>query len=259
LNFLALLLDQLPLWFFASMLGILGAIWGSFAGALIIRWPVGESVLRGRSRCDHCNAVLRAHELVPILSYLAQSGKCRHCGQPISAALIGIEIAAVAIGLLCALFLPPFEAAATAVFCWLLLPLILLDWRNYWLPDALLVWLALAGLACGALLAAQSEVSDRLIGGVAGYAFLETLRRAYSRLRGIEAMGAGDPKFFGALGLWLGWQTLPPIMVAASVLGLADFVRRYAQSKDSGVRLPLGSYLGIAAMLWVAFLSSLAT
>jgi leader peptidase (prepilin peptidase)/N-methyltransferase len=251
LTSLILAFDHLPFWFVASLLALLGTIFGSFAGAVCVRWPFGESVVTGRSRCDHCHANLRIYELIPILSYLLQRGRCRSCGKAISASLLWIEIACASLGLACAVLFSPSQAATAAFFCWLLVPLIILDWRHYWLPDALLIWLGIGGLIIGGSAPGALPITDRLIGGAIGFFVLELLRRLYSRLRGIDAMGAGDPKLYGVLGLWLGWQALPPLMLVASLLGIADHVRRQYPKGRSEKRLPLGAYLSITAMLWV--------
>src|SRR3989344_3007367 len=58
---------------------ILGLIVGSFINVLIDRLPRGESVVWGRSHCDSCGKTLLWYELIPVLSYIFQAGKCRHC------------------------------------------------------------------------------------------------------------------------------------------------------------------------------------
>ncbi len=60
--------------------GVLGLVIGSFLATILVRWPKGENALAGRSRCDACGTVLRARELVPILSWLVRRGRCRACG-----------------------------------------------------------------------------------------------------------------------------------------------------------------------------------
>ena len=45
-------------WAWPVALALLGAIVGSFVATLVIRWPEGRSVMRGRSHCDACDAVL---------------------------------------------------------------------------------------------------------------------------------------------------------------------------------------------------------
>ena len=62
---------------------LLGAIFGSFIATLVVRWPRGESVARGRSACDACGAPIPAVRLIPILSYVAQRGRAACCGASI--------------------------------------------------------------------------------------------------------------------------------------------------------------------------------
>jgi prepilin signal peptidase PulO-like enzyme (type II secretory pathway) len=61
-----------------------GSIVGSFLNVLVLRWGTGEPIARGRSRCFSCGKNLTSKELVPILSFLAQKGRCRNCGSKIS-------------------------------------------------------------------------------------------------------------------------------------------------------------------------------
>lgn len=243
--------DILPYWLVAGTLTLLGAIWGSFVAALCQRWPAGDSILRGRSRCDHCGETLRAHELVPLFSYLLQRGRCRHCGRAIGRDSLVIEASCAAIGLLCASLLTPSAAFASAALCWLLLPIALLDWRHYWLADRLLLLLGCGGLAVGGMIAAEPSLWDRMVGGLGGYAGLQLLRLGYRQFRGIEAMGAGDPKMLGAIGLWTGWQPLPLIMVAASMMGIAHYLMRSRNGTKDDVRFPLGSYMAAGTILWL--------
>ena len=52
---------------------------GSFLGLLVERLPVGETVVLGRSRCRRCGTALGPLDLVPLLSWAASGGRCRHC------------------------------------------------------------------------------------------------------------------------------------------------------------------------------------
>ena len=63
---------------------LLGTIIGSFLNVVIYRFNTGRKVTTGRSICMTCNLTLRWYELIPILSFLIQSGKCRRCASKIS-------------------------------------------------------------------------------------------------------------------------------------------------------------------------------
>ena len=63
---------------------VAGTVFGSFFNVVADRSVTGESVLFGRSKCDHCKKPLKAKNLVPIFSFLFQKGKCSECGQKLS-------------------------------------------------------------------------------------------------------------------------------------------------------------------------------
>ena len=161
---------------------------------------------------------------------------------------------AIAIGAFSFFLLPSPQALAAAFFGWLLLPLIVLDLRHFWLPDRLILILAFVGAGLGPLLNPDIASVDRVIGAIAGYLALEAIRRLYQILRKHEGMGAGDPKLFGSLGIWLGWQSLPMILLLASLLGLLSALAiRIIGAKTPRV-LPLGSLLGFSAILIAGFI-----
>lgn len=232
----------------ALILGALGAIVGSFAAALVIRWPDGRSVVRGRSACDACGRTLGAAELIPLLSAIVQRGRCRGCGAAIDPWHWRVEAAATLIGASAGALAPGAEGVAGAVFGWLLLTLAALDWRAFWLPDRLTALLALAGVASAAA-GLEPPIADRLWGGVLGFALLWAVATAYERVRGREGMGGGDPKLFGAIGLWLGWRLLPAVLLAAALVGLGIVLARRLSGRSMAHddALPLGTLLALAA------------
>lgn len=225
-----------------------GAILGSFIATLCLRWPNGGQVVAGRSRCDGCGLVLRPRDLVPMLSAAFAGGRCRSCNAGIDPLHGQVEIAAALAGAAALALSPDSRGMILAVFFWLLLPIAILDARHYWIPDRLSLLLALAGVAAGGLLLGV-ELADRFVGGLAGFASLAGVAFLYRRLRGIEGLGAGDPKLFGAIGLWTGWQALAPILVIASIAGLAAALSAGKQRLD---KIAFGTLLCFGAALWTA-------
>ncbi len=234
-----------PYW--PILLGILGLVFGSFIATLAIRWPQGRSAMRGRSACDGCGKPLRAHELVPLLSFLLQRGTCRACGAPIHLAHPATEVAGLAIGVAAGLVAPGWEGVAGAVFGWLLLTLAALDLAAFWLPNVLTAALALAGLIDGIFFAPGWV--DRILGGAIGFGLLYLVAFTYRHVRGRDGLGGGDPKLFGGIGLWLGASMLAPVLLGASVTGLAVALAMKLSGREIGMtsRLPLGTLLAIAA------------
>lgn len=232
---------------------VLGAVIGSFLAVVLIRWPQGRSFIGGRSECDACHAPLGARDMVPILSYALSRGRCRHCGAAIDPRHVAMEAGAALVALVAVIAHPLPVAAATALFGWWLLILAALDLEHQWLPDALVLPLALAGLAVG-WVGIGPSLDERAMGLLAGYASLALIAFAYRALRGREGLGGGDPKLLAAIGAWLGWQQLPFVLLGAGLIGLGAVAATRMRGKPVSAtdRLPLGTLMALAAWpLWL--------
>lgn len=235
---------------------VLGIIAGSFIAALVIRWPKGESIARGRSRCDACGEELSAWELVPLLSFVVLRGRCRRCGAAIDRRHAVIELAAGVIGASALFASPDAQGALGAVFGCTLLALAALDLEHFWLPDRLTLPLLALGLGTAAALRPELAM-DRLIGAAAGFASLWFVGWSYFRLRGRRGLGGGDPKLLGAIGAWLGWQSLPFVMLLASLIGMGVLLVRHLRGEavTATTQVPLGTLMAVAAWpIWIVAL-----
>lgn len=235
-------------------LGLLfGLVVGSFLATVLIRWPQGRSALAGRSRCDRCGKTLTPAELLPVLSYVAQRGRCRGCGARIDKRHLAVELGAAAIGLVALVAHPlPLAALSLLLGLWLLL-IAILDVEHQWLPDVLTLPLIPLGLAA-AWTGFGPPLLDRLAGAALGWAVLVVLAFTYRRLRGREGMGGGDPKLLAAIGAWLGGLQLPFVLLGAGLLGLASvlLMRLRGQHVGATSRLPLGALMAITAWpIWL--------
>jgi leader peptidase (prepilin peptidase) / N-methyltransferase len=231
-----------------------GLIAGSFIATLVIRWPQGRA-LNGRSACDGCGRELTVHDLVPLLSWALKRGVCRACGTAIDWRHPAIEVAAALIGAISLYIDPDIMGFSTAIFGWQLLALAALDAEHFWLPDRLTAVLAISGLAFG-VTGVGLDLPSRVIGGIVGFVGLFAIAWTYQRLRGRQGMGGGDPKLLGAIGCWMGWQSLPYTLVFASLFGLAVAAVAMLRGKTMAAttRLPFGALMAVAAFpLWLLF------
>lgn len=241
---------ELPIW--PLTLGVLGLVFGSFIATIAVRWPARRSVADGRSACDHCGDTLSGYELVPVLSYAVLLGRCASCRAPIRPIHVVVELAALAIGVAAGVAAPGAEGVAGAVFGWLLLALAACDFEAYWLPNELTATLAITGVISG--LWFDPDMLSRLLGGIGGFAVLLFAASAYRVIRGKDGLGGGDPKLFGAIGLWLGWRPLPEVLLAACVIGLLVVLMLRIAGRRIGMqdRVPLGVLLAAAAFgVWL--------
>lgn len=228
-------------------LAALGAIFGSFLATVAIRWPAGRSSLTGRSLCDGCGAPVAARDLVPVFSALWLRGEARCCGARIDPLHGRVEIACALVGLLAGIVASGIACVVIASFGWMLVLVAALDATEMWIPDPLVAVLAIAGLVGGLVL--QPSATDRLIGGTLGFGALWLIGFGYLRLRGREGLGGADPKLFGAIGLWLGWQVLPAVLLTAALVGLGAVAWQLATGRTvaGDDALPFGTYLAVAA------------
>ncbi|WP_404713043.1 prepilin peptidase [Sphingomonas sp. MMS24-J13] len=227
---------------------VLGALAGSFGATLALRWARDNSVVHGRSHCDTCGIRVPAHRLVPILSFVAAGGRCGSCGGAIDRRHLAMECACALIGGVALAIRPDAAGLAGALFGWMLAVLALLDLDHFWLPDALVLPLALIGVA-GGVAGLDPSLADRLIGAASGLLALGLIAWSYRRLRKRVGLGQGDAKLVGAIGAWLGWRALPWVVLIAALIGLGWCAYAIVRGRRFGPtdRLPLGTLLAMAA------------
>jgi leader peptidase (prepilin peptidase) / N-methyltransferase len=226
---------------------------GSFLGVVTDRLPAGLPVVRGRSRCDACGATLGAKDLVPVVSWLWQRGRCAYCRAELSPFYPAIELAALAVALSAAWVLSGWLLLVSLALGWTLLTLAAIDQRHFLLPDALTLPLIPAGLAV-AFAIDPALVVPHLLGALAGFAAFAAIGVVYRRLRGREGLGLGDAKLLAAAGAWLGWQALPGLVVIAALCALALALARALTGDrvSATTRIAFGSYLALA--FWLVWL-----
>jgi leader peptidase (prepilin peptidase)/N-methyltransferase len=132
-----------------------------------------------------------------------------------------------------------------------LLALAVNDLRSGSLPDILTLPLLLAGIGWGI---ADHATVDHAAGALLGLAMLALPAFAYERLRGRAGMGWGDVKLAGAAGAWVGWESMPLVLLAAALFGIgAVLLRRLARGTSLSETLPFGPALATATWaIWLA-------
>ncbi len=224
------------------------ALTGELTGALEALPPLG--LARPRSRCPACGHAIAWHENLPLLGWLRLGGRCSACRAriPLRYPLVELLTAALfaAIGVVHgAQPLALLWCAAAAV----LVTAAAIDWDTTLLPDALtqpLLWAGLLAAALGWTL----PLSDALWGAAAGYLSLWSVYWLFKLGTGKEGMGYGDFKLMAAIGAWLGWQMIVPVLLMASVIGaLVGIAMKLAATLREGRYVPFGPFLAGAALV----------
>lgn len=235
------------------ILAILAPVIGSFLGVLALRLADGRPVLFARSECDACGHVLGPADLVPLISWVARAGRCRHCGAKIGWFHPAMEISAIVVVVWAATQTAGLTLLASVVLGWTLLALAVTDWRALLLPDALTICLLLSGLLAVRFFD-PGQFIDHLIGAVTGFGLFAALAIVYRVVRGREGLGFGDAKLMAGAGAWLGWLALPTVILFGAGFGLLFALVRSALGYSLGAsdRLPLGTFLAVA--IWLVWL-----
>jgi leader peptidase (prepilin peptidase) / N-methyltransferase len=214
-----------------------------------------------RSACPSCRAPITALQNIPVVSYLVLRGRCARCGIHISTrypfveALTGILSAAVAwkygFG---------WPTAAAILLTWFLIALTFIDLDTQLLPDDLtlpLVWIGLALSLWGPQTGGPPvpvDLRSSLIGAIAGYLSLWSVYHLFRLLTGKEGMGYGDFKLFAALGAWLGWKMLLPIILFAAVVGAVGGIAILGlRGQSRSTPIAFGPFLAAAGWLVLMF------
>ncbi len=250
----------------------MGLAVGSFLNVVIYRlpkimerdWQVQCAELRGdeppeqeifnlavpRSRCPACGHQISALQNIPIASYLALRGQCSACGTrispryPLVEALSGLTSAYAAwhfgFGL---------TAFAAMLFLWCMIALAFIDFDTQLLPDSITLPLVWVGLLLN-LAGTFADLGSAVIGAATGYLSLWSVYWGFRIATGKEGMGFGDFKLLAAVGAWFGWQMLPLVVLASSLVGAIVGISLMLLARHGrNVPIPFGPYLAMASVV----------
>jgi leader peptidase (prepilin peptidase)/N-methyltransferase len=243
---------------------VLGCMIGSFLNVCIWRLPRNESVIRPRSRCPKCRAAIAWYDNIPIVSWLVLGAKCRHCAETISWQYPLVE--AVTGALFCGVYWRFGVALASPVYAVLVAGLILVtfvDLADWTIPNEVTLPGIPLGLVCsvvGMFYPASGllvkDVFDALIGAGVGGGILYLLDKLTVLLVKKRGMGFGDVKLLAMLGAFLGWKSVPVIIVISSLVGSIVgltmlFIRKRKGIEQEAHYLPFGPYLALAGLIYL--------
>jgi leader peptidase (prepilin peptidase)/N-methyltransferase len=206
--------------------------------------PAELTLSKPASRCPKCGHAIRWYENIPLISWLVLRGRCSACGTSISVRYPLVELSTGALFAACGAH---FGAQpSTLLWCGfgaILVAAALIDWDTTLLPDDLTLPLLWAGLVVAAL-GWNLPLKEALWGAVAGYLSLWSVYWLFKLTTGKEGMGYGDFKLLAALGAWLGWTMVLPIVLGSSVIGaMVGIVMKVTGQLRDGVYIPYGPFL----------------
>jgi len=248
---------DLGFFFFAiPVVFLYGICIGSFLNVVIIRLPLGESLIKRSSHCMTCGAKIRVIDLIPVFSWLFLKGKCHSCGEkispryPIVESLNGLLYVAVFL-----VFGLNWNMVLMCIFTSVLVVVAFMDYDT--MEIDLRVLAVILVITVPSHFVAYIPFTERLIGAAiisVPFFLIGEISGAYikkktgEKIRGIEL---GDTILMAVAGLYLGWKAMLPatfigIMLAA-VCGIIN-KRMTGESKFA-----FGPYLCIGLLIGAMF------
>ncbi len=230
--------------FLAVAAAVVGLCVGSFLNVCILRLPKEQSLVSPPSTCPQCGQRIAWYDNIPLVSWIVLRGKCRRCGNAISAQYPLIEALVGALWLAAYLrYGISVHALAGALFCTILLGIGITDARHYLIPDEF-TWGGLGiGLALS-LVGGWQGFLQAVIGAAVGFGLLYAVGAAGRWLFKEEAMGGGDIKMMAMVGSFVGWKGVLLTIFAGALLGTLIFVPLSLRKKRL---VPFGVFLAVGA------------
>lgn len=238
------------------VLFLFGTAIGSFLNVVIYRIPAGLSIVKPGSYCPKCKRPIKPYENIPVLSYIFLLGRCAGCKSSIS---IRYPLIECSMGLLAILMLSKFgwswDLLIYTTLAAFLLSLTIIDLDVYRLPNPITITGSIFAIIL-TLAFRRSFILDMVLGGVVGIGVLSfqglvgSLIVRLTRKQKTSALGLGDVKFAGMIGLFLGpGQTLGMFILGIFIATLISIVLIVSRKRDWTQRIPFGPYLAAGALL----------
>jgi leader peptidase (prepilin peptidase)/N-methyltransferase len=248
-----------------------GLLWGSFLNVVIHRLPLGESVVKPRSRCPGCRQLIKWYQNIPVLSWLALRARCASCGIRIPARYPLVELLTATLFTLGAWRFP--DVISWPFRFWFLGALVastFIDIDHWILPDKITLPGILVGFAA-TICAPDPTYSEGLIYGwlgahpaaaylaenlatwffgvLVGGGILYAVAWGYERFTGKEGLGGGDVKFLAMIGAFLGAKGALATLVLSSFLGsIVGIFLIMLRGRSRGSEIQFGPFLALGAL-----------
>jgi leader peptidase (prepilin peptidase)/N-methyltransferase len=246
---------ELNLRFVAVGMGLIGLLLGSFSTVVIYRLPRNEQLVKGRSECPSCHAILGPIDMVPVFTWLVLRGRCRHCKASVSAMypLVELTSCALAVAVVCK-YGASVASVVLGLVCIGLAVTATIDAQTRRLPNKAIAVIAVLEVVGFSLAAIRGNAWDdwRRSLMVGAIAFVIALVM-YVVSRG--GLGEGDVKFAPVVWMplgWLGWgAAFGGYLVTAMVAAVWAVVVAISQRKLRKVSIPLGPALALGAIITI--------
>ncbi len=227
---------------------IIGSIMGSFYHVLANRLSKEQSIISPPSHCEKCNHQLKWYELIPIISYIIQGGKCRKCKSKMSISYLLMEICT---GILFAVCYHSFdftlELISALLFVSCLIITIISDIEYMIILDEVLIVSIFGIIIVDLFDIGVYETSMRILSGLGAFATMLLIKKIGDVVFKQESLGGGDIKLMFLVGLVIGYPMAVCNIFFATFIAFPIALYLLISKKDNII--PFGPFLSMSAIL----------
>ena len=229
---------------------ILGTIMGSFYLVLATRLPKGEDIVKSRSRCDNCKYVLKWYNLVPILSFIFQRGKCTKCGKKISSEHFFVEIFTGLLFLLTSIYFPlGYNYFVGLIVVSLMIIIFISDFKYMIILDSPLIVSIILVVILKLIYFDFKTMLYSVISGLILFLVMLLIEKLGTLILKKDSLGGGDIKYAFLMGLILDLKLGIVALVLSTFLALPYALASVKVMKKH--EFPYGPFL--AGSLFIVF------
>lgn len=236
---------------FCFFLFIIGTCFGSFINVVADRIPRKESIFFGKSHCDSCKKKLKPYDMIPVLSYLFLSGRCRYCGREISKRVLIVEVLTGILFVLLFIFsfINWIQYALLCAICLTAIAIALIDMDHRIISDKLLITFGILSVIL-VLGGSPNVVLHLITASVAFIFFLGIFLITYGR-----GIGFGDVKYALVIGFLLSPVGLIVAFYTTFLTGAAISIILISigKKKLKGGSIPFGPFLSLGVIIPLLF------
>ena len=247
---------------------VVGSIVGSFLNVCIYRLPRDLSIILPPSRCPACNAPVKPHDNIPLISFIFLRGKCRHCRAKISPRYPLVEaLNALLFVLVVWRFGLGWHTPFLFAFCSAMIVITFIDLDFQIIPDAITLPGMVVGFIAGSLILpdpfdrfSSLGFRESILGLVSGGAVFFLIAEVSYRILRQEAMGGGDIKMMAMVGAFMGWKSVLLTTFSGSLMGsIAGIFFMVLKGKGRRTKIPFGPFLAAGALISLFYGQELAS
>ena len=224
-----------------------GMVFGSFFMVIAMRVPLGESIITPRSYCHYCKYVLKPKELIPIISFCMQRGRCTNCKRKISILYVVFELIT---GMICLLTVYMIGVERELIIVLSLFSLLLIisvtDYIYMLIPNRILAWFACLLILECAFIPLVTWI-DSIVGSCVIFILLYCMQKIYP-----EGLGGGDIKLLSLLGFIVGLKGIFIVLFLASCFSLCFFGAGLVLKRmKMRTQIPFGPFISLGAICYM--------